>query len=245
MNKMKVPVVEIFPSVQGEGLSIGEPCIFLRFYGCTLRCTFDGVECDTPYAVHTEKDKAKLMTVNDIENKIGIILKKYPNIKRLVCTGGEPTLYQDMINELCLIIDNSDVKVEVETNGTVPVNSATTHNVDQFNVSIKLKSSNQLGKTCEDKRINWKAIESFPAEKTTFKFVVSTEEDIKEVNTLLNEYKETMNSYNMPNVMLMPMGDTREKIIKNSPQVIEWCMKHNYRFSPREHIMIWDKGRGV
>jgi len=31
---MKFTVVEIFRSVQGEGLDVGRECIFIRFSGC-------------------------------------------------------------------------------------------------------------------------------------------------------------------------------------------------------------------
>ena len=40
-------VSEIFYSVQGEGIQIGLPTIFLRLFGCDLRCMW----CDTMYAV--------------------------------------------------------------------------------------------------------------------------------------------------------------------------------------------------
>ena len=38
-------LVEIFSSVQGEGPSVGESTLFIRFAGCDLRCSW----CDSPH----------------------------------------------------------------------------------------------------------------------------------------------------------------------------------------------------
>ena len=40
------PLVEVFASIQGEGLYVGEPQVFVRLAGCPLRCRY----CDTPHS---------------------------------------------------------------------------------------------------------------------------------------------------------------------------------------------------
>ena len=45
---MKLPVVEYFRAIQGEGELMGFPTIFLRLGGCTLRCEGFGCELKSP-----------------------------------------------------------------------------------------------------------------------------------------------------------------------------------------------------
>ena len=47
---------EIFESIQGEGVNLGNPCIFLRLAGCNLKCAW----CDTKYTWDWDKYKFKM-----------------------------------------------------------------------------------------------------------------------------------------------------------------------------------------
>ena len=39
-----IRLVEVFSSIQGEGMLVGHRQVFVRTYGCNLRCTY----CDSP-----------------------------------------------------------------------------------------------------------------------------------------------------------------------------------------------------
>ncbi len=103
----KFSIVEIFPSIEGEGSLIGYPVTFIRLEGCNLRCEW----CDTSYS-YDGKTFAEL-TLNQIIKEI----KKYPN--RKVClTGGEP-LICDNVDKLITEIVKEGYSLIIETNGTV------------------------------------------------------------------------------------------------------------------------------
>ena len=228
---MPLPINEIFTTVQAEG-NHRTPAVFVRVYGCSLSCRFNGKTCDTPYAVCSDDPNDKvMMNVQDVADKIRIY-----GLSHVVFTGGEPTLYQKEIHKIIKELPGTYF-VEVETNGTQPIKPWFAQVVDQFNISVKLKCSNQP-KAFEKVRINKKAIVSFPASKSIFKFVVDKKADFKEIDEIT--------SYNaaIP-VYLMPQGDNRKTLLKNIKKVMEWCIAYDYGFTNRDHILAFDKKRGV
>jgi 7-carboxy-7-deazaguanine synthase len=101
-------VVEVFASVQGEGLRLGQPTIFIRLAGCNLRCAF----CDTKYAWRDGRVSTPAQLVQEAVK----VRRRFPC--RWVClTGGEPLLQKT--KELVLGLKAGGFEVQVETNGTV------------------------------------------------------------------------------------------------------------------------------
>ena len=207
-------VNEIFYSIQAEGISIGVPSIFIRLAGCNLKCDF----CDSKYAY-----EGKEMFYEQVIEEI----KKYP-CKRIIWTGGEPTLQIiDIINIIKLL--GNEYKHEIETNGT---NEITPEFFDVITISPKKESL--------------KSIKYYILEKSHIvKIVVENEENLKFWkewidNICRSEEKNYINKF-----CLMPQGQTKEEIEKNSIWLVEECKKLNMKFCPRLQIMIWDKKRGV
>lgn len=241
MSKDKIIVAEYFYSIQGEGPTMGRPAIFLRLGGCNLFCN-GAWRCDTIEVWQ----KGKAEDIVELAKKISADIVDY-NFPTLIVTGGEPLIQQEAVYRL---FNNMDVIlrkradrgdkirpsfIEIETNGTIIPEFSNI--VDQWNVSIKLEGSGEDFK----KRIKEHAIRYFVNnKKSIFKFVVSSRTDIHEVGIISNVY-----DISNERIWLMPACNSREELIKRSPELSEICKENGYNFSPRLQLLIWDKTVGV
>lgn len=208
-------VSEIFYSLQGEGINIGQPSVFLRLSGCHLRCVW----CDTKYT--WDLKSGKKMSPEEVLKEI----KKYPT-KHLVVTGGEPLIQQ---NELIKLFKKlSNYYIEIETSGSLP--TFLNKYINHYNCSPKLSNS-------KNKRIH---LEKFPAEKTYYKFVVDSKKDLKEIKEFIRKY-----NINREQIFLMPQGIKKRELLKRSQWLAEICKQENFRFTPRLHINLWGNKRKV
>lgn len=116
---MNFPVLEMFHSIQGEGIFTGTPSIFIRVAGCNLRCVFKGSRCDTPYSSF-ELDKPIVDTVEGAIEYFKEFYKQCPNTNHIVFTGGEPMLYQAQLMEFIKgVAGLGGFKYTIETNGSL------------------------------------------------------------------------------------------------------------------------------
>ncbi len=223
-----IPISEIFYSIQGEAKTAGVPAVFLRFAGCDVGCVW----CDTREVWMRGKPMKKGEVVKLVKNLSD------ENI-HLIITGGEPLIYNEFINELCIEVINNFKLIEIETSATrVPFGFISISEKVFFNTSPKLKNS----KVRKEKRINESAIRFFlESKKAIFKFVVENEDDVIEI---INDF---IKPFSIPNelVYLMPQSQSREEFIKRSLIVVELCKKYKFNFSPRLQLIIWDRATGV
>jgi organic radical activating enzyme len=103
---MKGKISEIFESIQGEGLYLGERQLFVRFFGCNLNCKF----CDTKLNRFFELEP------QDLFKKIKLRPSGFHSIS---FTGGEPLLQKDFLKEILKLTRSKEFKNYLETNGTL------------------------------------------------------------------------------------------------------------------------------
>ena len=149
---MRAPVAEVFSSVQGEGLYVGVRQVFVRTYGCDLRCSY----CDTP-ASRAETGPCRIEEApggdawaevpNPVDaefvlramSAMGEALTRYHSVS---ITGGEPLLHPEFVAELAAGAQDLGLRVYLETNGQrVEELAAVIEHVDIVAMDAKLPSS--------------------------------------------------------------------------------------------------------
>ena len=105
---LKLPIMEEFYSIQGEGFNTGKPAYFIRVGGCDVGCHW----CDVK-----ESWNPNLHPLTDVDVVVNNV-KKFP-AQSIVITGGEPLLYN--LDYLTQELTNNGVEVFLETSGAHPL----------------------------------------------------------------------------------------------------------------------------
>jgi 7-carboxy-7-deazaguanine synthase len=163
----------------------------------------------------------------------------------IIWTGGEPTIagHQVAINnftEYWMDIEGSlrNTFYEIETNGTNYIEEELFQSLDQINCSPKLANSGMT----EKQRIVPKAINRIMEHPNyQFKFVISTEDDVKEL------YRDFVEPFDIPlsHVVCMPGLDDAANFEERTRFVMEMAKKYRFRGLTRLHIAAWDKTLNV
>lgn len=111
LKEKKIPMVEIFETVEGEGTRAGFPTTFVRVFHCNLRCSW----CDTTYSYAPAKPEFWATIPEIIEQVKGL-----PN-HHICLTGGEPLIHgkksERLVQELSKLTFVQDI--HIETNGAI------------------------------------------------------------------------------------------------------------------------------
>jgi 7-carboxy-7-deazaguanine synthase len=104
----KLPVVEEFYSLQGEGFHVGKAAWFLRIGGCDVGCSW----CDTKFSWNPD-----LHPVVDTDLIIRNIIDC--PARAVVVTGGEPLIFD--LDYLCDKLKEHGIETFLETSGSHPL----------------------------------------------------------------------------------------------------------------------------
>ena len=207
--RVEAPVMEVFASIQGEGLYAGDPQVFLRLFGCPLRCRY----CDTPgsWSVQAEA-RARIAGPGATRREAaGVtpfqaacwIAEVEPGAPRTVSvTGGEPLIWPGFVLGLRDVI--GERRLHLETAGGHPAALERVLGVvDHVSLDLKLPADldapeavglPQGGEPSPRNEVDWArarsaALELVRGRDACGKLVLTGERDAEEFTPLLEDVR--------------------------------------------------------
>jgi organic radical activating enzyme len=108
MTADKIPIMEMFYTIQGEGFHTGRAAYFIRTGGCDIGCVW----CDVK-----ESWDANAHPPFSVEEIVNEVIKSKTDF--VVITGGEPTMYD--LTALTAALKKIGIEIALETSGAYPI----------------------------------------------------------------------------------------------------------------------------
>ncbi|MHA7099029.1 7-carboxy-7-deazaguanine synthase QueE [Roseivirga pacifica] len=107
----KLPVMEAFYTIQGEGHFSGTPAYFIRLGGCDVGCVWCDVKDSWDASQWPEQTLDEIVAgAQAYKGRLAVI------------TGGEPLMYN--LDELTAKLHRNDFKTNIETSGAHPLSGS-------------------------------------------------------------------------------------------------------------------------
>lgn len=235
---MKIPVMEVFgPTIQGEGMVIGQKTMFVRTAGCDYSCAW----CDSSFTWDgTGKSVSK--RPQEIIDELKAIGGQ--SFSHVTISGGNPALHK-AIGELVDLCHAEGWKVAVETQATFWQDWLL--KIDDITLSPKPPSSKMI--TDFDKLDLF--MEKLSDTNASLKIVIFDEEDFKFAEEVHFRYPsvpfflQTGNddTTTADDAILVP------KLLKRFEWLIDLAVAspvmNDVKVLPQLHALVWGNKRGV
>ena len=222
-------VCEIFRSIEGEGIRMGQAAVFVRLHGCNLRCFY----CDSMYAV--EGSDYVQMNVDEVVAAV----ERYRDESGVRCvtlTGGEPLIHEG-VGELLEKLGRAGFEVNVETNGTVPCRWRLPGLF--YTMDWKCGGSGMSG------RMKMENIATLGGDDV-LKFVVANVADLEEAESVVSLLSSMPGRPTgcMPHIFVSPVYGSLP-----NESIVEWMLgsvpmtRYGARFQVQLHKIVWAPDR--
>jgi 7-carboxy-7-deazaguanine synthase len=237
----KIPVLEIFgPTIQGEGMVIGQKTMFVRTAGCDYSCSW----CDSAFTWDgSAKNDIRMLTASEVWEELYEIGGKRFN--HVTISGGNPALISS-IKDLLVLFEKKGIKSALETQGSKWQDWFL--NIDELTLSPKPPSSGM--KT--DFAVLDTIIQKLENHKNySLKVVIFNQDDMDYAVNLHERYPHVPFFLQVGNTnlnagegegLLSQLITDYEKLIE---AVTESERLNNVRVLPQLHTYVWGNKRGV
>lgn len=235
---MKIPVMEIFgPTIQGEGMVMGQKTMFVRTAGCDYSCSW----CDSKFT-WDGTGKSVMMTAPDIADQLDELGKQA--FSHVTISGGNPALHKG-IGELVALCQENGWQTAVETQGSIWQDWLL--EIDEVTVSPKPPSSGMI--------LDYSKLDTMlgklSSAKASLKVVVFDEGDFFFAEQLHLRYPA------FPFFLQVGNDDTAtaddEKLTQHLLERYQWLIDQHLsstvmndaKVLPQLHTLLWGNKRGV
>jgi len=240
----RVPVIEIFgPTIQGEGMVIGQKTMFVRTAGCDYSCTW----CDSAFTWDgSGKDSIKQMDAEEIWHELKLL--GGDGFSFVTISGGNPALLKNL-SYLINLLKKNKIQVGLETQGSKWQDWFL--DIDELTISPKPPSSGMVTDFDTLDMIFEKLKGTNSTHRCSVKVVIFDDQDFVYAKKLHFRYPE------IPFYLQVGNTDHRtsdnERLIDQLLQKYEWLVNkvvadnelRNVKVLPQLHTLIWGNRRGV
>lgn len=235
---MKIPVMEIFgPTIQGEGMVIGQKTMFVRTGGCDYSCSW----CDSKFT-WDGTGKSTAMKADEIISSLKEIGGEA--FSHITISGGNPALHKGL-GELINQCHDQGWKVAIETQGSFWQDWL----LDIDDVTISPKPPSSLMKTDFNKLDLF--MQNLENSNVSLKVVIFDEEDFGYAEMIHTRYPKVPFFLQVGNDDVLTIDD--QALVSTLLKRFEWLIDRSMQSTimndakvlPQLHALIWGNKRGV
>jgi len=239
----RIPVLEIFgPTIQGEGMVMGQKTMFVRTAGCDYSCSW----CDSAFTWDgSAKNNIVMLTANEIFAQLIDIGGE--NFNHVTISGGNPALIA-AIDDLIYLLHDHNIRVALETQGSKWQDWFL--HIDDLTLSPKPPSS---GMTTDFKILDdiLTRLKDAVRNDYSIKIVIFDEIDFEYATTVYKRYPNVPLYLQVGNEDIHSTDD--QQLAQDLLRKYEWLIDktiqskemNSVRVLPQLHTLVWGNKRGV
>ncbi|CAM4117415.1 7-carboxy-7-deazaguanine synthase [Bacillus manliponensis] len=235
-----IPVLEVFgPTIQGEGMVVGQKTMFVRTAGCDYSCTW----CDSAFTWDgSAKEQIRQMGPEEIWNEL--VELGGGNFSHVTISGGNPVLLKKL-DAFLTLLQEKGIRTAIETQGSKWQDWLL--QVDEVTISPKPPSSTM--------KTNFEMLDTvihkLAGKDFSLKVVVFDEVDFEYAKEIHERYPHVPFFLQVGNDDTVTTDDTA--LVSRLLQKYEWLIEkavhckemNDAKVLPQLHALVWGNKRGV